>query len=108
MEVIMTGDRLTNNCKLYHDEKDLTKFWFRFGLSGEIVASSFGQMNIAEKAAGEIRVGDRVSVSGLDVKQFLMRHPSKKSKNYEPIGTVRFVGSVDFVDDDSKLVKEKF
>ena len=25
---------------------------FRFGLSGEIVASSFGQMNIAEKAAG--------------------------------------------------------
>ena len=41
-------------------------------------------------------------MSGIDVKQFLMRQPSKKSKNYEPIGTVRFVGSVDFVDDDSK------
>ena len=60
------------------------------------------QSIIAEKATGEIRVGDRVSVAGLDVKQFLMRQPSKKSKKYEPIGTVRFVGSVDFVDDDSK------
>ena len=26
--------------------------YIRFGLSGEIVASSFGQMNIAEKASG--------------------------------------------------------
>ena len=26
MEVIMTGERLTNNCKLYHDEKDQTKY----------------------------------------------------------------------------------
>ena len=60
------------------------------------------QSIIAEKAAGEIRVGDRVSVAGLDVKQSLNKQSTKKTKNYEPVGTVRFVGSVDFADDDSK------
>ena len=60
------------------------------------------QTIIAEKAAGEIRVGDRVSVAGLDVKQFLNSLPTRRAKNYQPVGTVRFVGSVDFVEDDSK------
>ena len=61
------------------------------------------QSIIAEKAAGEIRVGDRVNVAGLDVKQFLMRQPpTRRTKNYQPVGTVRFVGSVDFVDDGSR------
>ena len=60
------------------------------------------QSIIAEKAAGEIRVGDRVSVAGLDVKQFLNSLPTRRAKNYQPVGTVRFVGSVDFVEDDSK------
>ena len=63
------------------------------------------QTIIAEKAAGEIRVGDRVSVAGLDVKQFLNSLPTRRAKNYQPIGTVRFVGSVDFVEDDSKYEK---
>ena len=72
---------------------------------GKVNVSNIGsriteaQSIIAEKAAGEIRVGDRVSVSGLDVKQ---RPAGRTSKNYEPIGTIRFVGSVDFVDDGSK------
>ena len=82
-----------NNKIVNHGKVDISKVGSRI---------TEAQTVIAEKAAGEIRVGDRVSVSGLDVKQFLMRHPSKKSKNYQPIGTVRFVGSVDFANDDSK------
>ena len=62
------------------------------------------QTIIAERAAGEIRVGDRVSVAGLDVKQFLIGNSGGKLKLHEPIGTVRFVGSVDFVDNDSRYV----
>ena len=42
--VTMTGLCLTNSLTEQHPT--------RFGLSGEIVASSFGQMNIAEKAGG--------------------------------------------------------
>ena len=82
-----------NNKIVNHGKVDISKVGSRI---------TEAQTVIAEKAAGEVRVGDRVSVSGLDVKQFLMRHPSKKSKNYQPIGTVRFVGSVDFANDDSK------
>ena len=63
------------------------------------------QTIIAEKATGEIRVGDRVSVAGLDVNQFLNSLTTRRAKNYQPIGTVRFVGSVDFVEDDSKYEK---
>ena len=82
-----------NNKIVNHGKVDISKVGSRI---------TEAQTIIAEKAAGEVRVGDRVSVSGLDVKQFLMRHPSKRSKNYQPIGTVKFVGSVDFVDDNSK------
>ena len=46
MVVTMTGSLATKSLT----PRSLATF--RFGLSGEIVASSFGQMNIAEKAAG--------------------------------------------------------
>ena len=53
---------------------------------------------IAEKGCNEIRVGDRVKVRGLD-------HPPQGGDNrhfkpFEPLGTVRFIGNVDFVDED--------
>ena len=85
-----------NNKIVNHGKVDVSKIGSRI---------TEAQSIIAEKAIGEIRVGDRVSVSGLDVKQFLIKQPSKKSKNYVPVGIVRFVGSVDFVDDDSKYAK---
>ena len=53
---------------------------------------------IAEKAVNEIKVGDRVKVSGLDVKV----QSGDRVKPYDPIGTVRFIGTVDFVDEDDK------
>ena len=49
-------------------------------------------------------MGDRVSVAGLDFKQFLIGNLGGKLKLHEPIGVVRFVGSVDFVDNDSRYV----
>ena len=67
-----------NNKIVNHGKVDISKVGSRI---------TEAQTVIAEKAAGEVRVGDRVSVSGLDVKQFLMRHPSKKSKNYQPGGS---------------------
>ena len=54
---------------------------------------------IAEKGCHEIRVGDRVKVSGLDIQ---MQAPPlhNKFKPFEPLGTVRFIGTVDFVEED--------
>ena len=43
-------------------------------------------------------------MAGLDVKQFPIGNSGGKLKLREPIGTVRFVGSVDFVDNDSRYV----
>ena len=86
-----------NNKIVNHGKVDVSKIGSRI---------TEAQTIIAEKAAGEIRVGDRVSVAGLDVKQFLMGQAGGKSKKYEAIGTVRFVGSVDFVDDDSRYDSE--
>ena len=53
---------------------------------------------IAERAMNEIRVGDRVTVSGLDISH----QQGDKMRRYDPLGTVRFVGPVDFVDDDAR------
>ena len=73
---------------------------------GKVDISSVGSrlteaMNIiAEKGCHEIRVGDRVKVSGLDIQMQDNHHLHNKFKPFEPLGTVRFIGTVDFVEED--------
>ena len=73
---------------------------------GKVDISSVGSrlteaMNIiAEKGCHKIRVGDRVKVSSLDIQMQDTPHPHNKLKPFEPLGTVRFIGTVDFVEED--------
>ena len=62
---------------------------------GRVDISSVGSrlteaMNIiAEKACNEIRVGDRVKVSGLDIQMQQQAGNYNRFKPFEPVGTVR-------------------
>ena len=60
---------------------------------------------IAEKGKDEIRVGDRVLVEDLLVSNADNGNNSNGNKTGSCLGTVRFVGRVDFVEGDNKWVQ---